>query len=115
MDRPIIANGLKFARVTVADVPALLVQRVARIRAVKSTDVGYLETALGSPTFLNHITDGQTGTQLPHITLRLIREFQVPWPSAERREELARNAKAMNDARQRVEAELERDSAAAEY
>jgi type I restriction enzyme S subunit len=77
MDRPIISTGLKLARIRNVDVPALLVQRVARIR-VTDIDSRYLYHWLNSGNFSRHLTASATGTQLPHVTLASIREFQVP-------------------------------------
>jgi type I restriction enzyme S subunit len=75
MDRPVISTGLKLARVTTEDLPALLVQRVARIRPKPGIDSRYLYIMLMSPRFIPHILRSQTGTQLPHITLAGIRSF----------------------------------------
>jgi type I restriction enzyme S subunit len=77
MDRPIISSGLKLARVQPSDCPALLVQRVARIRP-HHVDTRYLRHWLSAPEFSQHLQRNATGTQLPHVTLRSIREFGVP-------------------------------------
>lgn len=81
MDRPVIAAGLKLARVSSADLPALLVQRVARIRP-KSVETAYLYHWLSAPGFARHLQQGATGTQLPHVTLKSIRDYPVPRFSA---------------------------------
>lgn len=77
MDRPLVSAGLKLARVTSSDLPALLVQRVARIRPIE-IDSCYLYYLLSSPEFIRHLLRNSTGTQLPHVTLRSIREFRLP-------------------------------------
>jgi type I restriction enzyme S subunit len=77
MDRPIITTGLKLAMVKGADCPALLVQRVARIRPEK-IDGRYLFYWLSAPDFVRHLQANSTGTQLPHVTLKSIRDFRVP-------------------------------------
>lgn len=77
MDRPVISSGLKLARVAAADLPALLVQRVARIRPHR-IDARYLYYWLSSIEFVRHLQRTATGTQLPHVNLRSIREFLVP-------------------------------------
>jgi type I restriction enzyme S subunit len=86
MDRPVISTGLKLAEVRSSDLPALLVQRVARIRPT-AIDGRYLYHWLSSPHFLKHIEGSATGTQLPHVTLASIRDFEVPRfePETERR------------------------------
>lgn len=77
MDRPVISSGLKLARVRPTDLPALLVQRVARIRPV-SIERDYLYHWLSSPEFARHLQGHATGTQLPHVTLKSIRAYPVP-------------------------------------
>ena len=86
MDRPIVSAGLKLAEVGRGDLPALLVQRVARLRA-NAIDGRYLYHWLSTPGFAARLQRAATGTQLPHITLRDIREYPVPryGPAAERR------------------------------
>lgn len=77
MDRPVISAGLKLATVGASDVPALLVQRVARIRP-NCIDGRYLYLWLSSNEFIQHLQGSATGTQLPHVNLASIREFRVP-------------------------------------
>ncbi|WP_208614769.1 restriction endonuclease subunit S [Streptomyces regalis] len=77
MDRPLISSGLKLARARPSDLPALLVQRVARIRP-HSINGAYLYYWLGSSEFQQHLKGSATGTQLPHVNLKSIREFKVP-------------------------------------
>ncbi|MFC8797240.1 hypothetical protein ACFT2C_05880 [Promicromonospora sp. NPDC057138] len=87
MDRPIISAGLKLATARAEDLPALLVQRVARIRPLK-VDGRYLSYWLSSPEFVSHLRRAATGTQLPHVTLRDIREFRVPRFGAEKEQRI---------------------------
>jgi len=82
MDRPVISSGLKLARVRPTDLPALLVQRVARIRPVR-IERDYLYHWLSSPEFAGHLQGHATGTQLPHVTLKSIRGYPVPRFGAE--------------------------------
>ncbi|MEU9255227.1 restriction endonuclease subunit S [Streptomyces sp. NPDC048270] len=77
MDRPLVSSGLKLARARPGDLPALLVQRVARIRP-HAVDGAYLYHWLGSSAFQQHLGGSATGTQLPHVSLASIREFSVP-------------------------------------
>jgi type I restriction enzyme S subunit len=83
MDRPVISAGLKLAPVRTSDLPALLVQRVARIRPSARVVTPFLYLALQLPRFVPHLLGGQTGTQLPHITLAAIRAFEIPVPPRE--------------------------------
>lgn len=80
MDRPVISSGLKLACAKADDLPALLVQRVARIRPKAEVSSRFLHIALMSPRFVPHLLRSQTGTQLPHITLAGIRSFPLALP-----------------------------------
>ena len=80
MDRPWITAGLKFARVRKSDLPALLVQRVARLRPKSGVDVDYLHYVVASPAFTQHIQNVTTGTAVPHISARQIREYKFHLP-----------------------------------
>lgn len=68
MDRPWIEAGLKFATVRESDLPALLVQRVARLRAKPGNDQRYLHYVVASRPFTHHILGIQTGTAVPHVS-----------------------------------------------
>ena len=49
MDRPWIEAGLKYAWISNDDLPCLLVQRVARLRARRTLDQTFLRYVIGSP------------------------------------------------------------------
>lgn len=87
MDRPWIASGLKRAVVQDSDLPSLLVQRVARLRAKPGTDQGFIRVLVESKDFTDHILSVQTGTTVPHVSGRQILSFSVPKlpPIAEQR------------------------------
>ena len=80
MDRPWIAAGLKFAKVRDNDLPALLVQRVARLRPKSGIDVDYLHSVVSSPDFTQHIQNVTTGTAVPHISGKQIQEYKFALP-----------------------------------
>lgn len=80
MDRPWIEAGLKYARVGGHDLPALLVQRTARMRGTDSLDTRYLQYVIGSPAFTNYVLAVQTGTAVPHISPSQIKSFTFPLP-----------------------------------
>lgn len=77
MDRPWIEAGLKYSVVRSGDVPSLLVQRVARLRAKPALDQGYLAAVIGSKEFMHYIVGTQTGSAVPHISGGQIGDFQV--------------------------------------
>lgn len=80
MDRPWIEAGLKYACVTEYDLPCLLVQRVARLRAKETLDQGFLKYIIGTQDFTNYILGVQTGTAVPHISGGQIKEYRFRRP-----------------------------------
>lgn len=97
MDRPWIEAGLKYAAVGTEDLPALLVQRVARLRGSRRLDVRFLRYVIGSRSFTDHITTVQTGTAVPHISRRQIQEFCFRLPSRAEQHDIASILGALDD------------------
>ncbi|MCW5625838.1 MAG: restriction endonuclease subunit S [Burkholderiales bacterium] len=77
MDRPWISTGLKVARIGPADLPALLVQRVARIRPLEKLILEYVYGVLCHRRFALHCNSAKTETLVPHISPHDIRSFPV--------------------------------------
>jgi type I restriction enzyme, S subunit len=88
LDRPLISSGLKLAKVTQADIPALLVQRVALVRAHLPSLGRYLYLAFEHHRFRQYLQKGQTGTQVPHVTLRSVADFEIPLPPSAEQERI---------------------------
>lgn len=68
MDRPFISEGFKIARISVHDLPALLLQRVGRFRLSNKIAADYLWAFLHSESFKWQLQRMQKGTDLPHIS-----------------------------------------------
>jgi type I restriction enzyme S subunit len=86
MDRPWIGEGFKIAKARPGDVPSLLVQRVARLRAGDKILPRILYEVLSSKAFEAHCTP--TETTVPHISPIEIREYEFPLPLLEVQKEL---------------------------
>ena len=71
--------GRSYAQLEEGDLPALLLQRVARIRATK-LDVTYLRQFVGSDQFIKYVDSVKTVTAIPHISPGDIRKFTIPVP-----------------------------------
>lgn len=71
--------GRSFARLTNDDLPALLLQRVARVRS-KKIDMGYLKEFICSDYFTKHCDSVKTVTAIPHICPNDIKYFKIPLP-----------------------------------
>lgn len=87
--------GKSFARITKNDLPALLVQRIARVRSNK-IDEGYLKEFICSDYFTKHCDNVKTASAIPHISPKDIRSFQIPIPPT--KAEQTAIATALNDA-----------------
>lgn len=80
MDRPWISTGLRVSRIVEADLPCLLVQRVARVRCGHEIHPRFVEFALRTRKFLAHFEPDMTGVSVPHISDTQIGDFRIPVP-----------------------------------
>ena len=71
--------GRSFAQLSSNDLPALLLQRVARVRS-KKIDIGYLKEFICSEYFTKHCDAVKTSSAIPHISPLDIRKFKIPIP-----------------------------------
>ncbi|TFD17863.1 restriction endonuclease subunit S [Cryobacterium sp. TMT4-10] len=78
MDRPVISSGVKAGLIKQEDLPALLVQRVARLRPSLKEHGRSIELCFGSREFRTYLESGQVGSHVPHINGKQIAEFRVP-------------------------------------
>ena len=97
MDRPWIEAGLKYAELRSGDVPSLLVQRVACLRALPSLDQRYLAYLIGSPGFTSYVLGVQTGTAVPHISGKQILDFKFLLPSLHEQKAIGEVLGALDD------------------
>jgi type I restriction enzyme S subunit len=88
MDRPWIEAGLKTAQVNNSDLPCLLVQRVARLRTKEADDQDFLRYLISSYWFVQYIKLVQTGTAVPHISTKQIKDFEFNLPPAKTRKQI---------------------------
>jgi type I restriction enzyme S subunit len=80
MDRPWVGEGIRVAEIGKGDLPSLLLQRVARLRAKAGLAQRYLKLILSSPQFLAHFEPILTGVSVPHVSPEQILEFRVRLP-----------------------------------
>lgn len=86
LDRPWISAGFKIAQLKDSDLPALLIQRTARIRGV-GIDQGFLLHLLNDKAFEKHCTI--TGSLVPHISHKDIKSYEVILPPLSLQREFA--------------------------
>ena len=72
--------GKNFAILSDEDLPALLVQRVARIRSKNSYNQNFLYYQISNGVFSHYINSIKTGTSIPHINKKQIGDFVVVNP-----------------------------------
>lgn len=81
LDRPLISKGLKIARLDSSDLPALLLQRVARAQFVDDRLLPeYFYLWLNGPAFVNSIDPGRSNG-VPHISTKDIQRIPILVPS----------------------------------
>jgi type I restriction enzyme S subunit len=87
MDRPWVPAGLKFARIPESAPEAILVQRVARLRATNGLIQDFLACLIGSSSFVAYIQNIARGVGVPHISGKEIAafEFEMPLEEVQRR------------------------------
>ncbi|KAB1232237.1 restriction endonuclease subunit S [Chryseobacterium viscerum] len=81
--------GRNYARVQEEDLPLLIVQRVACIRANSTLDLEFLNQIIGSPLWLNYVDAVKTSSGIPHISAKNIREFKIPFPPITEQKQVA--------------------------
>ena len=89
MDRPWIDAGLKWAVVSKDEVPALLVQRVARLRGTQTLVHEFVRYVIGSPEFEAYVQPIVTGVNVPHISGSQIEDFRFRIPPVKAQKEIA--------------------------
>jgi type I restriction enzyme, S subunit len=80
MDRPLISEGIRVAKVKESDLPCLLLQRVASLKTGDQLDVDYVLGLLSSEMFVAHFSPDTTGVSVPHISPEQIKNFVIPVP-----------------------------------
>jgi type I restriction enzyme S subunit len=80
LDRPVVSKGLKVARITLDDLPALLLQRVGRFQLRGTISSGYLYSFLNSPSFIAAITEHDQSIGMPHVSPAQVEAVILPLP-----------------------------------
>lgn len=89
MDRPWVSNGMRVAYVSSDDVPALLLQRVARIRPRAGVSSDFLMLLFLSKQFLAYFEPILTGVSVPHISPEQIGAFRMFLPEIDSQKDIA--------------------------
>lgn len=92
LDRPWITGGFKVGIVKDSDLPALLIQRTARLRS-DYVEADYLVSLLSSDRF--RLFCDPTGTTVPHISHTDILNFPIPLPPLAEQKRIVEKLNAM--------------------
>jgi type I restriction enzyme S subunit len=95
LDRPMVAEGLKVARLAKGDVPSLLLQRVATFRLSDALDAGYLYAFLRTRAFADAISGHEQSLGVPHVSPTQVSAVVLPIPPIARQRDVVR---ALDDA-----------------
>lgn len=96
LDRPWISEGFKIAKVDSKHLPALLIQRTVRIRAIDMNQ-DYLYYCFICGGFNKHCN--VTGSLVPHISSKDIKSFEVMLPPLELQNQFASFVKEIDKSR----------------
>ncbi len=80
MDRPLINEGIRVAKVKQSDLPCLLLQRVASLKTNDLLNADFFLALLASEMFVAHFSPDTTGVSVPHISPEQINNFVIPVP-----------------------------------
>ena len=83
LDRPWVSGGTRVCWVTQKDLPALLLQRVCRIRAKENIDSRWIHHWIASKSFEEALSIETTGVSVPHISTKQIGQFNITLPPIE--------------------------------
>ena len=83
LDRPWVSGGTRVCWVTQKDLPALLLQRVCRIRAKENIDSRWIYHWIASKSFQEALSIETTGVSVPHISTKQIGQFSITLPPIE--------------------------------
>ena len=89
MDRPLIADGVRVAKVKESDLPCLLLQRVASIKPHSTLNPDFFLALISSEMFVAHFYPETTGVSVPHISPEQISSFIIPVPPVTEQAEIA--------------------------
>jgi type I restriction enzyme S subunit len=88
MDRPLIGEGMRVAKVKSCDLPCLMLLRVASLKTSSHLNSDYLLGLLSSEMFVAHFSPDTTGVSVPHISPEQIGNFMIPIPPVNEQESI---------------------------
>ena len=89
--------GKNRAQVNATDLPLLLAQRVACIRHNEKSCQEFLFYQIFSERFVEYIKSVQTGTSIPHVSLKQIGDFPIQMPPIEEQVRIAKMLRSLDN------------------
>lgn len=89
--------GHNRATIKSSDLPLILAQRVAKLRANANFDQKFIWYCIFDDQFKNYVESIHTGTSIPHISMAQIGEFEIPKPPLEEQKAIASVLSSLDD------------------
>ena len=96
MDRPFIEGGVRVASVSENDVPALLLQRVARIRPRQELSSTFTSLLLTGKSFADYLRPLFTGISVPHVSPEQIKSYRIALPNMREQTQIVDHVMSMS-------------------
>ncbi len=90
--------GKNRAQIRKDDLPLILAQRVARLRAKRNFSQDFLAYVIKSKLFEQYVDAIKTGTSIPHISPQQIKEFEFIAPEKQTQQRIASILSSLDDA-----------------
>ena len=100
--------GRNYAYLSTSDLPALLVQRVARLRSNGSAESKFVYYTFGSDSWLKYVDTVKTNSGIPHISNGDIKGFLVPFPPLPEQQKIAKILSAVDEVIEATRAQIEK-------
>ena len=108
MDRPWVKSGLKIAKVSKRELPSLLIQRTACIRAKEGIESEFIYFALQNDAFSKYLIEQQTGVGVPHISGKQIMNYEISLPSLPIQQSIVSRLDTLNEKCKALQANYEK-------
>lgn len=108
MDRPWVKSGLKIAKVSKNELPSLLIQRTACIRAKDGIVSDFIYYTLQDNAFSKYLIEQQTGVGVPHISGKQIMNYEISLPPHQDQQTIVAILDALNEKCKTLQANYEK-------
>lgn len=95
LNRPILGDRLKVAFLTGDDLPAILYQRVGRIKVMKAVSQSYVFYFALSKSMFDQVTERLQGTDQPYLNTSLVPGITLPMPPINEQREIVRRVERL--------------------